>query len=90
MGKDKREVNCLRVSLSVHDFERVGGASGREGFRRTRPREEKYERPWRRGCAGSSVVTVTGGGVQGVESVWRAIVNSMLASPPVACQRFLM
>lgn len=41
MGVERREVHCLMASLSVHDFERVGGASGREGLRRTRPREEK-------------------------------------------------
>lgn len=29
-----------------------------------------------------SAEVVIGGGVHGVESVWRAMVNSMLASPP--------
>ena len=39
--EERREVLCLRESLSEQDFESVGGASGREGLRRTVPREEK-------------------------------------------------
>jgi hypothetical protein len=38
---ERSEVDCLSVSLSEHDLERVGGASGRAGLRRTRPRAEK-------------------------------------------------
>lgn len=41
VGKESRLVNCLRVSLSLHDLLRVVGASGREGLRRRIPREEK-------------------------------------------------
>lgn len=41
VGEESKEVDCLRASLSVQDFERVGGASGREGLRRTMPRAEK-------------------------------------------------
>jgi len=37
----RREVDWETDSLSVQDFERVGGASGRDGLRRTTPREEK-------------------------------------------------
>lgn len=40
-GEESREVACLRESLSEQDFESVGGASGREGLRRTEPRAEK-------------------------------------------------
>jgi hypothetical protein len=40
-GADSREVACLRLSLSEQDLESVGGASGREGLRRMRPRLEK-------------------------------------------------
>jgi hypothetical protein len=39
----------------VQDLERVGGASGREGLRRTRPRAEKLERPRRADIAASVV-----------------------------------
>jgi len=42
---DKREKAWRRASLSVQDFERVGGASGREGLRRTVPRRSKFARP---------------------------------------------
>ena len=38
---ERREVDCLRESLSEQDFERVSGASGRDGFRRTAPKAEK-------------------------------------------------
>lgn len=38
---ESRDVHCFKPSLSEQDFERVGGASGREGFRRTIPRAEK-------------------------------------------------
>lgn len=39
--EERREVHCFRASLSEQDFESVLGASGREGLRRTIPREEK-------------------------------------------------
>jgi hypothetical protein len=45
----RREVLCLRASLSEQDLESVGGASGRDGLRRTMPRAEKYPRPWSSG-----------------------------------------
>lgn len=45
--EERRESDCLRVSLSVQDLLRVGGASGREGLARTTPRWEKFERPRR-------------------------------------------
>lgn len=54
----RREVACARASLSVQDLLRVGGASGREGLQRTRPRREKLVRPRR----AASVVGVGGGG----------------------------
>jgi hypothetical protein len=38
---ERREVHCFRAILSEQDFERVGGASGRDGLRRTIPRAEK-------------------------------------------------
>lgn len=38
---ERREVLCLRESLSEQDFESVGGASERDGLRRTEPRAEK-------------------------------------------------
>jgi hypothetical protein len=41
-GREERRVRSwVEASLSLQDFERVGGASGREGLRRTMPREEK-------------------------------------------------
>jgi hypothetical protein len=36
--EDKRDRHCVRASLSEQDLDAVGGASGREGLRRTRPR----------------------------------------------------
>lgn len=44
-GEERRDVHWVLASLSEQDFERVGGASGREGLRRTIPREEKKPRP---------------------------------------------
>ena len=41
MREERREVDCFRESLSEQDFESVDGASGREGLRRTVPKEEK-------------------------------------------------
>jgi hypothetical protein len=38
---ESKEVHCFSEILSEQDFESVGGASGREGLRRTRPRAEK-------------------------------------------------
>jgi len=55
--EERREVHCLSASLSEQDFESVGGASGREGFRRTMPRFEKYERP---GSCGSECIFLRG------------------------------
>lgn len=42
---ERMEVHCLRASLSEQDFESVGGASGREGFRLTVPNSEKKPLP---------------------------------------------
>lgn len=69
---ESNEVDCFRAILSEQDLERVGGASGREGFRRTQPSAEKYPRPW--SMVGSvdgklsEEVAVEGGRSQGVES----------------------
>jgi hypothetical protein len=38
----------------VQDLDSVGGASGREGLRRTAPRREKFARPRRGACCVSS------------------------------------
>ena len=72
-------MHCESASLSVQDLESVGGASGREGFRRTAPRCEKCVRPLRadmvaeRGVVEVSETeeaeeTVGAGEVQGVAS----------------------
>ena len=86
MIEERREVDCLRASLSEHDFERVCGASGREGLPLTCPRAEKYSRPRRRDCwlgdAEGTVMLASAGVSHGVESSWAAIVSSILASPP--------
>lgn len=91
VGPERREVTCLRESLSEQDFESVGGASGREGLRRMRPRWEKWARPRRgRGVVGASRGDGDGEGKgksrrgrgQGEGSSWAAMVSSMLASPP--------
>lgn len=76
--EDRRDVHCLRAILSEQDFESVGGASGREGLRRTMPSSEKYDRPgrWAEGFAVvlvgmvevSGGVVVAGGRSQGLES----------------------
>ncbi len=39
--EERIEVLIFRVSLSEQDFDKEGGASGREGFRRMRERREK-------------------------------------------------
>jgi hypothetical protein len=44
---ERTDVPCFMASLSVQDLLSVGGASGREGLRRTEPRWEKLERPRR-------------------------------------------
>lgn len=82
--EERRLVACFRASLSVQDLESVGGASGREGLRRTVPREEKWPRPRRVGVDEEGEVERggSGGGSHGVASVWAAIMSSMLASPP--------
>ena len=38
---ESRDVHCFNAILSEQDFETVGGASGRDGFRRTMPSAEK-------------------------------------------------
>ena len=44
---ERREVHCLRESLSEHDMERLGGASPRLGLRRTMASWEKNALPGR-------------------------------------------
>jgi hypothetical protein len=63
---DRREVACLADSLSEQDLDNVGGASGREGLRRTAPSTEKYPLPWRMVTSSSGFDDE--GSVQGVES----------------------
>lgn len=50
--EERREVHCLSASLSEHDFESVGGASGRDGFRLTVPSSEKKPLPCSVGVSG--------------------------------------
>lgn len=90
---ERREVACFIVSLSEQDFERVGGASGREGLQRTAPRRSKFERPRRADgipeLEVDELVTVAGGVVQGVASGWADMVSSMLASPQGASEQYM-
>jgi hypothetical protein len=93
-GLQSREVACLRESLSEQDLESVGGASGREGLRRTTPSREKWLRPRREVAGvgreggdgeregGRAIGGEERGRAQGVGSSWAAMVSSMLASPP--------
>jgi hypothetical protein len=82
--EERREVPCLRDSLSEQDLDSVGGASPRAGLRRTIPNVEKCARPGRPG--GEERSREAGGGrSQGEGSAWAAIVSSMLASPPSIC-----
>ena len=88
--EDKSEVACFTTSLSVHDLLSVGGASGREGFARTMPRREKFERPLRAEGSWSAVEERVGGALtQGVASSCRAMVSSMLASPQGASEQYM-
>ena len=87
---DKSEVVCFAASLSEQDLLSVGGASGREGFARTMPRREKFERPLRAEGSWSAVEARVGGAlVQGVASSWRAMVSSILASPQGASEQYM-
>ena len=87
---DKSEVACFAASLSVHDLLSVGGASGREGFARTMPKSEKFERPRRADGSWSVGEERVGGAlVQGVASSCNAIVSSMLASPQGASEQYI-
>lgn len=54
--EERREVHCLSASLSEHDFESVGGASGLEGFRLMVPSSEKKPLP----CKGDISEVMTG------------------------------
>jgi hypothetical protein len=84
---ERRDVHCFRASLSEQDFDKVGGASGREGFLRIIPSSEKYPRPFRDISRSAAILMSllgdSGGRAHGVSSFWAAIVSSMLASPPV-------
>lgn len=82
------------ASLSEQDFESVGGASGREGLRRTRPNSWKFARP------GSSIfvfdslysgsrVEMAGESSHGVGSSCAAMVSSILASPQGASEQYM-
>jgi hypothetical protein len=62
--EERRDVHCLRASLSEQDLEREGGASPREGLRRTIPRWEKKARPGRVVVMG--LLVVWGGGGEGL------------------------
>ena len=53
--EERREVHCLRAILSEQDFESVGGASGREGLRRTFPSSEKKPLPYKIGRSGDVI-----------------------------------
>jgi hypothetical protein len=90
---DNREAPCVRAILSEHDFDSVGGASGREGFKRTAPRLPKCERPRSAVVSGTESAVVwrmRGGGViHGVESSWASMTNSMLASPQGASEQYM-
>lgn len=87
VSDDRSEVHCLRAILSEQDLETVTGASGRPGFRRTMPSLEKCPRPksealgFDSGSDSGSGVSDTGAS-HGESSSWRAIVSSILASPP--------
>lgn len=89
--KERRDVACFRVSLSVQDLLRVGGASGREGLQRTAPRREKLDRPRSAPTLSdpSSDEMVGGALVQGVASSWASMVSSMLASPQGASEQYM-
>lgn len=63
----------------MQDFDKVGGASGREGFRRIIAKSEKLERPGRLVVA--SLDEEEGLEDQGVASACSDIIISMLASP---------
>lgn len=88
VGDRRADVTCRIESLSLQDFEKVGGQSARPGFVRTTPSSEKYWRPGRRPVISAEVsgeVVEVGVGervVQGAGSSWAAMVSSMLASPP--------
>jgi len=56
--EERREVHCLRAILSEQDFESVGGASGREGLRRTVPSSEKNPLPCKVGISGDIIPDV--------------------------------
>lgn len=88
---ESSDVPCLRASLSVHDLESVGGASGREGLQRTAPSKSKFDRPRSAADVGEEEGddTVGGGEVQGVESSCRFMVSSMLASPQGASEQYM-
>lgn len=79
--EDSKEVDSLADSLSEQDFDRVGGASGREGLRRTAPSTEKYPLPC--SVVGASPEFSLDEFTHGVESSCAAIVISILASPPI-------
>lgn len=98
-------MHCLRASLSEHDFDSVGGASGRAGLRRTTPRWEKHARPSRRrsgvaeeedelklsalATAFRSIRCGGSGDSHGEASSCADMVSSMEASPQGASEQYI-
>ena len=76
---ERSEVHCLRAILSEQDLDSVGGASGREGFRRTVPSSEKNPLPYKIGCSGDAVLN--GSGVEVEESGGDEVVKTSAAVP---------
>jgi hypothetical protein len=79
--EERREVHCLSASLSEQDFERVGGASGLEGFRLTVPSSEKKPLPYNIGMSdtvpGIIGIVVLAIDVDGDEAVERLETSSL-------------
>jgi hypothetical protein len=101
---DSSDVHCVSASLSVQDFDNVGGASGLEGFRRTAPRCPKCERPRSANGADESSsaeiavlpfvwedeLKIVGAGlVQGEASSCASMISSILASPHGASEQYI-
>jgi hypothetical protein len=87
VSEESKDVLCMRESLSEQDFERLGGASAREGLRRTCPRSWKLARPGRVEVSVGAGEEVTVGRSHGVASSCAAMVSSMEASPQGASEQ---